>query len=155
MCICPCSVWIPVHIPLNDMQIRPARLEAKAYTLGDGLGLGLLIESNGNKSWRFRYRFVGNPEMISPGVYPTITLADARSRRDDARKLVAEGKNLGEVRKEKKLALQTESENAFEYIAREWHQMKSTKWSPGYASDIMEAFRTTSTLCGYETRPVG
>lgn len=55
--------------------------------------------------------------MISPGVYPTITLADARSRRDEARKLVAEGKNLGEVRKEKKLALQTESENAFEHIA--------------------------------------
>lgn len=51
--------------------------------------------------------------MISPGVYPTITLADARSRRDESRKLVAEGKNLGEVRKEKKLALQTESENAF------------------------------------------
>ncbi len=80
--------------------------------------------------------------MISPGVYPTITLADARSRRDNARKLVAEGKNLGEVRKEKKLALQTESENAFEYIAREWHQMKSTKWSPGYASYIMEAFQS-------------
>lgn len=80
--------------------------------------------------------------MISPGVYPTITLADARSLRDNARKLVAEGKNLGEVRKEKKLALQTESENAFEYIAREWHQMKSTKWSPGYASYIMEAFQS-------------
>lgn len=99
------------------MQIRRARPEAKAYTLGDGLELALLIEPNGNKSWRFRYRFVGNPEMISLGVYPTITLADARSRRDEARKLVAEGKNLGEVRKEKKLALQTESENAFEHIA--------------------------------------
>jgi hypothetical protein len=111
------------------MQIRRARPEAKAYTLGDGLELALLIEPNGNKSWRFRYRFVGNPEMISPGGSPTITLPYARSRRDEARKLVAEGKNPGEVRKEQKLALQTESENAFENIAREWHQMKSTKWS--------------------------
>ena len=128
-------------MPLNDMQIRRAKPEAKAYTLGDGLGLSLLIEPNGSKSWRFRYRFAGKPKMISLGVYPTITLADARSRRDDARKLVAEGKNPSEVRKEQKIALQTESESAFEKIATEWHQMKSAKWSEGYASDIMEAFQ--------------
>ena len=78
--------------------------------------------------------------MISPGVYPTINRAEARSRRADARKLVAEGKNPSEVRKEQKLALQRESENAFEKIAREWHQLKSAKWSAGYASDIIEAF---------------
>ncbi|HBY1596840.1 TPA: DUF4102 domain-containing protein, partial [Klebsiella pneumoniae] len=128
-------------MPLNDMQIRRAKPEAKAYTLGDGQGLSLLIEPNGSKSWRFRYRYAGKPKMISLGVYPTITLADARSRRDDARKLVAEGKNPSEVRKEQKIALQTESESAFEKIATEWHQMKSTKWSEGYASDIMEAFK--------------
>lgn len=81
-------------MPLNDMQIRRAKPEAKAYTLGDGQGLSLLIEPNGSKNWRFRYRFAGKPKMISLGVYPTITLADARSRRDDARKLVAEGKKI-------------------------------------------------------------
>lgn len=123
------------------MQIRRAKPDAKAYTLGDGQGLSLLVEPNGSKSWRFRYRFAGKPKMISLGVYPTITLADARSRRDDARKLVAEGKNPSEVRKEQKIALQTESEKAFEKIAREWHQMKSGKWSAGYASDIIEAFQ--------------
>ena len=128
-------------MPLNDMQIRRAKPEAKAYTLGDGQGLSLLIEPNGSKSWRFRYRYAGKPKMISLGVYPTITLADARSRRDEARKLVAEGKNPSEVRKEQKIALQTESESAFEKIATEWHQMKSAKWSEGYASDIMEAFQ--------------
>ncbi len=74
-------------------------------------------------------------------MYPTINLADARSRRYDARKLVAEGKNPSEVRKEQKVALQTESESAFEKIATELHQMKSAKWSAGYASDIMEAFQ--------------
>lgn len=92
--------------------------------------------------------------MISLGVYPTISLADARSRRDDARKLVAEGKNPSEVRKEQKIALQTESESAFEMIATEWHQMKSAKWSAGYASDIMEAFQND--IFPYvDTRPVG
>ncbi|EPI0663099.1 tyrosine-type recombinase/integrase [Klebsiella quasipneumoniae] len=141
-------------MPLNDMQIRRAKPEAKAYTLGDGQGLSLLIEPNGSKSWRFRYRFAGKPKMISLGVYPTITLADARSRRDDARKLVAEGKNPSEVRKEQKIALQTESKSAFEKIATEWHQMKSAKWSVGYASDIMEAFQND--IFPYVgTRPVG
>ncbi|HEI8006226.1 tyrosine-type recombinase/integrase [Morganella morganii] len=141
-------------MPLNDMQIRRAKPEAKAYTLGDGQGLSLLIEPNGSKSWRFRYRFAGKPKMISLGVYPTITLADARFRRDDARKLVAEGKNPSEVRKEQKIALQTESESAFEKIATEWHQMKSAKWSEGYASDIMEAFQND--IFPYVgTRPVG
>lgn len=136
------------------MQIRRAKPEAKAYTLGDGQGLSLLIEPNGSKSWRFRYRYAGKPKMISLGVYPTITLADARSRRDDARKLVAEGKNPSEVRKEQKIALQTESESAFEKIATEWHQMKSTKWSAGYASDIMEAFQND--IFPYVgTRPIG
>ncbi|HHY9706762.1 TPA: tyrosine-type recombinase/integrase, partial [Escherichia coli] len=91
---------------------------------------------------------------ISGAVHPTITLADARSRRDEARKLVAEGKNPSEVRKEQKLAMQTESENAFEKIAREWHQLKSAKWSAGYASDIMEAFKND--IFPYVgTRPVG
>lgn len=123
------------------MQIRRAKPETKAYTLGDGQGLSLLIEPNGSKSWWFLYRFAGRPKMISLGVYPTTTLADARSRRDDARKLVAEGRNPSEVRKEQKIALQTESERAFEKIATEWHQMKSAKWSAGYASDIMEAFQ--------------
>ncbi|EPY5087305.1 tyrosine-type recombinase/integrase [Klebsiella variicola] len=141
-------------MPLNDMQIRRAKPEAKAYTLGDGQGLSLLIEPNGSKSWRFRYRYAGKPKMISLGVYPTITLADARSRRDDARKLVAEGKNPSEVRKAQKIALQTESESAFEKIATEWHQMKSTKWSEGYASDIMEAFKND--IFPYVgTRPIG
>ncbi|HHL1465000.1 TPA: tyrosine-type recombinase/integrase [Klebsiella pneumoniae] len=141
-------------MPLNDMQIRRAKPEDKAYTLGDGQGLSLLIEPNGSKSWRFRYRYAGKPKMISLGVYPTITLADARSRRDDARKLVAEGKNPSEVRKEQKIALQTESESAFEKIATEWHQMKSAKWSAGYASDIMEAFQND--IFPYVgTRPIG
>ena len=141
-------------MPLNDMQIRRAKPEAKAYTLGDGQGLSLLIEPNGSKSWRFRYRYAGKPKIISLGVYPTITLADARSRRDDARKLVAEGKNPSEVRKEQKIALQTQSESAFEKIATEWHQMKSAKWSAGYASDIMEAFQND--IFPYVgTRPIG
>ncbi|WP_159215487.1 Arm DNA-binding domain-containing protein, partial [Klebsiella pneumoniae] len=52
----------------NEMQIRCTKSEDKPYTLGDRQGLSLFIEPNGSKSWRFRYRFVGKPKMISPGV---------------------------------------------------------------------------------------
>ncbi|MCR4456187.1 MULTISPECIES: tyrosine-type recombinase/integrase [unclassified Pseudescherichia] len=141
-------------MPLNDMQIRRAKHEAKAYTLGYGQGLPLVIEPNGSKSWRFRYRFASKSKMISLGVYPTITLADVCSRRDDARKLVAKEKNPSEVRKEQNNALQTGSNRAFEKIATEWYQMKSTRWSAGYASDIMEAFENDS-FPYVRTRPVG
>lgn len=128
-------------MPFNDMQIRCTKPEDKPYTLGDRQGLSLFIEPNGSKSWLFLYRYVGKPKMISPGVYPTINLADARPHHDDTRKLVAEGKNPNEVRKEQKVALQTESGSAFEKIAREWHHMKTAKWSAGYVSDVIEAFK--------------
>lgn len=101
----------------------------------------MLIEPNVSKGCRLRYCYASNSKMISLGVYPTIPLADARSRRNEARKLEVEGKNPSKVRKEQNLALQTESKNAFEKIAREWHQLKSAKWSTGYALDIIEAFK--------------
>ncbi|MFJ5337266.1 tyrosine-type recombinase/integrase [Pectobacterium sp. CHL-2024] len=128
-------------MPLNDMQARSAKPEEKPYTLGDGLGLSLLIEPSGSKSWRFRYRFGGKPKMISFGAYPLVSLAEARKKRDEARKQVLDGINPSEHRKAQKLNLMSESENTFETIAREWHTMKSVRWSVGYASDIMEAFR--------------
>ncbi|HID8413249.1 TPA: tyrosine-type recombinase/integrase [Serratia marcescens] len=126
---------------LNDMQIRRAKSGTKSYTLGDGLGLSLLVEPNGNKSWRFRYRFGGKPKMISFGVYPTVTLAEARKKRDEARRIVGEGRNPSDIRKEQKLAQQVGDGNTFEVIAKEWHQLKLARWSAGYASGIMEAFR--------------
>ncbi len=104
---------------VNDMQIRRAKPDAKAYTLSDGAGLSMLIEPNGSKSWRFRYRFAGKPEMISLGVYPSVSLAQARLRRDEARKLLSEGRNPSVVRKEQKLALKAEHRNYFEAIATE------------------------------------
>ena len=71
---------------LTDIQIRKAKPKDKAYTLNDGKGLSLLIEPNGSKGWRFRYRFAGKPKMISLGVYDQVSLADARRKRDEAKK---------------------------------------------------------------------
>jgi len=77
-------------MPLTDLEIRRSKPREKSYTLNDGNGLSLLIEPNGSRGWRFRYRFDGKPKMISLGTYPDVTLNDARLNRDDARKQVPE-----------------------------------------------------------------
>lgn len=79
--------------------------------------------------------------MISFGAYPLVNLAEARKKRDEARKQVLDGINPSEHHKAQKLNLMSDSENTFEMTACEWHTMKSVRWSAGYASDIMEAFR--------------
>lgn len=108
-------------MPLTDLEIRRSKPREKSYTLNDGNGLSLLIEPNGSRGWRFRYRFDGKPKMISLGTYPDVTLNDARRKRDDARRLVAGGINPSDVRKEEKLAKLSRNQNTFEAIAREWY----------------------------------
>lgn len=73
---------------LSDVKVRTAKPEAKAYKLTDGEGMVLLVHPNGSKYWRLRYRFGGKEKMLALGKYPEISLADARARRDEARKLL-------------------------------------------------------------------
>lgn len=87
---------------LTDMAIKKAKPREKVYSLGDGNGLSLIVEPNGSKGWRFRYQFNGKSKMISLGIYPVITLNEAREKRDDARRLVANGTDPAEVRKEER-----------------------------------------------------
>ncbi|AJJ72094.1 phage integrase family site specific recombinase [Yersinia pseudotuberculosis] len=69
-------------MPLSDIQIRRAKPQEKAYTLSDGQGLSLLIEPNGSKGWRFRYRFAGKARLMSLGTYDLVSLAEARCKRN-------------------------------------------------------------------------
>lgn len=130
-----------IHImPLTDIQIRKANPKEKPYTLNDGNGLSLLIEPNGSKGWRFRYRFAGKPKMISLGVYGQVTLAEARKKRDEAKKQLAENINPSDARKSEKIALRYATENTFYAVAMEWHSSKCSTWSDGYASEILRCF---------------
>ena len=70
---------------LTDMAIKRAKPKEKAYTLADGNGLSLLVDTNGSKGWRYRYQFGGKTKMISLGIYPVVTLTEARAKRDDGR----------------------------------------------------------------------
>lgn len=104
---------------LSDIQIKRAKPKDKPYTLNDGMGLSLLIDTAGSKGWRYRYRFAGKPKMISFGVYGDVSLAQARTKRDDARSMLAKGINPSEARKAEKIALEFAHENSFESVARE------------------------------------
>ncbi|WEP26374.1 tyrosine-type recombinase/integrase [Escherichia coli] len=125
---------------LNARQVETAKPKDKPYKLGDGGGMYLEVFPNGTKSWRMKYRIAGKEKRVVFGVYPTITLADARSKRDDAKKLLVNGVDPSAFKKESKLAQIEEVKNTFQQIALEWHNMKVKKWSAGYASDILEAF---------------
>ena len=129
-------------MPLTDLEIRRSKPREKPYTLNDGSGLSLLIEPNGSKGWRFRYRFDGKPKMLSLGTYPDIPLTEARLKRDEAKKLVVAGINPSDVRKREKLAREEERGNTFEAIAREWYEKRTDRWSAGYAEEMMKTFET-------------
>ncbi|MBD8198669.1 tyrosine-type recombinase/integrase [Pantoea agglomerans] len=127
-------------MPLNARQIDTAKPREKEYKLTDGGGLYLLIKPNGAKYWRLKYRVLGKEKKLSIGVYPDISLADARLKREEARKVVALGGDPSEEKRVEKLAQKASVENNFKAIALEWHEYKRTGWSKGYADDLMEAF---------------
>lgn len=108
---------------LTDTQLRNAKPAEKDYTITDGQGLSILITSKGAKGWRFRYRYLGKPKLMSFGTYPEVSLQQARARRDEARTLVADGKDPSEVRKEAKVQAILEASNTFEAVATEWHAL--------------------------------
>ncbi|MEG9605848.1 integrase arm-type DNA-binding domain-containing protein [Serratia nematodiphila] len=127
-------------MPLTDIKVKSAKPTEKAYKLTDGGGMYLLVKPNGSKYWRLKYRFVGKEKMLSIGVYPDVSLADARQKRDDARKILAAGGDPGEVKKADKLAQKLSTENTFEAIAREWHKQKADRWSLRYRDEIIDTF---------------
>ena len=101
-------------MPLVDAKVKNAKPGAKDYKLTDGGGMYLLVEPGGGKYWRLKYRFGGKEKLLSIGIYPEITLAGARDRRDAARKLLAHDVDPGEAKKAQKTARIAETENGFE-----------------------------------------
>ena len=122
---------------LTELEIKKAKPETKAYKLTDGGGLFLLVHTNGGKYWRLRYRVGGKEKLLAIGVYPDVTLSEARERREQARKLLANGADPSAVKQEAKQAsnraLQVVCENSFATLAAEFHKVKSPMWTPGHA----------------------
>ena len=121
-------------MPLSDTAIRNAKPGDKARKLFDGGGLYLEISPKGGKWWRLKYRFDGKEKRLSLGVYPDVSLKDARERRDEARKLLANEIDPSENRKAKKTAKVERASNSFEVVAREWFAKHEPNWSTNHAN---------------------
>ena len=108
-------------MPLTASAIRNARPGAVPRRLFDALGLYLEVSPAGGRWWRFKYRHAGKEKRLSLGVYPSVSLAVARERRDDARRVLATGIDPSAQRKAEKREAASRDANSFEAIAREWH----------------------------------
>jgi integrase len=116
---------------LSAVKIDSAKPRDKEYMLSDGQGLHLLVMPNGSKLWRLRYRFGGKQNALSLGSFPEVSLASARSKRDDARKLIADGVNPSEHKKHEKLVAEIAANDTFGAMAEEYLQ----KLKEGGAAD--------------------
>ena len=121
---------------LTDIKCRNAKPREKAYKLSDEKGLYLYIKPNGSKSWRLKYRFLGKEKSLSIGLYPDVSLSNARNVRDNARKQLADKIDPGLAKQVSKRSAKEAAENSFEMIAREWFTKYSTKWSPSHGERI-------------------
>ena len=105
---------------LSDATVRNAKAKSKPYKIADGEGLFLLVVPSGAKYWRLKYFFGGKEKLLALGVYPQITLTDARARRSQARTMLAHGSDPGELKKEAQRQATLKASNSFEAIAAEW-----------------------------------
>ncbi len=124
-------------MPLTDTAVRKTRPGAKPYKVADGKGLFLLVHPNGSKYWRLKFRFAGKEKLLSLGIYPTVSLAEARNRRDHARKLLSNGVDPGVAKQVSKRSVKMAAENSFEATAREWYAKRAAKWVPTHAAKIL------------------
>lgn len=122
---------------LTDLKVRNTKPIDKQQKLFDERGLYLLVTPAGGKWWRLKYRFGGKEKSLSMGVFPDVTLKEARERRDAARKLLANGVDPGIERKVQRAGAVERAANSFESVAREWFAKHSPGWAKTHADKIM------------------
>ncbi len=123
-------------MPLTDTAIRNAKPEDKPYKLTDGRGLYLLVNKSG-KYFRWDYRFAGKRKTLALGVYPDIRLKAAREKHEDLRRLLAQGIDPIEYKKQAKAQSLSETTNSFETVAREWFLKNKHVWTEKHAQTII------------------
>jgi len=124
-------------VPLTDTAIKKAKPEVTPYRMADGGGMCLYVHPNGGKYWRLSYRFGGKQKTLALGVYPDVSLFDARDRREQARKLLANDTDPGAIKQAQKAAKIQAVDNSFATLAAEFHKVRSPMWTPGHAKQWM------------------
>ncbi len=116
-------------MPLTEIAVKAAKPKEKPYKLSDAGCMYLYVSQTG-KYWRYDYSFLGKRKTLAIGVYPTISLAEAREAKDAARKLLAKGIDPSKSKISKRKEAIRNAAITFEIVAREWHEKNATKWSP-------------------------
>jgi integrase len=121
---------------LSDAKIRRAKPGARPHKLYDGGGLFLLLHPNGSRYWRLKYRVAGKEKLFAIGVYPEVSLADARAKAINARRVIREG---GDPVAERRRQRANDSAPTFKAMAQEWIASRENKWSPTYREAVQSA----------------
>jgi integrase len=127
-------------MPLTDTSVKNAKSREKPWRMFDAGGLYLEVSPAGGKWWRLKYRFEGKEKRLSLGVYPQVSLKEARSRREELRKLLANRVDPGVNRKAINLARSDRAADSFEVVAREWYAKYSPGWATSHASRVGRVF---------------
>lgn len=122
---------------LTDTAVRSAKPGPKPRKMTDEKGLFLIVTPKGGRWWRLKYRFDGKEKLLSLGTYPDVSLKEAREKRDDARRLLAQGIDPGQNRKDEKTERAERAANSFEVVAREWHSKQSGAWAAKHGATVM------------------
>ena len=127
---------------LTNIQIKNAQARDRQYKIFDRDGLYLLVKANGRKYWRYEFTLDGKRSTFSMGVYPEVTLAEAREMHLEARKTIRRGVNPNWQKKaEKKLRI-SRSEDNFQAVALAWHKAQLNRWSEDHARRVKKQLET-------------
>ncbi len=119
-------------MPLTETQAKNAKPRERAYKLADSEGLFLLVQPNGTKLWRMKYRFAGKEKLLSFGAYPALGIAAARDKRKAAKALLAEGKDPMKAKGE----VTSENGDTFYMVAKRWHENRQSALNPAHAERV-------------------
>ncbi|KHK58126.1 integrase [Burkholderia sp. A9] len=130
-------------MPLTDTQVRNARYNAEGTgnRLSDGGRMYLQLDKSGAKYWRMNYRFAGKDKTLALGIYPDVSLASARKKRDEAREKLATGIDPGEAKKAEKRAVRIAAANSFEVVATGWMEERKTVVEIGQYEKTLARFK--------------
>ena len=121
---------------LSATAIRNAKPTDRAYKLADGGGLYLLVRPDGARYWRLKYRYAGKEKLLALGVFPEVSLAEARDARDEAKRMLRDRKDPSAERRAHKRLVERASANTFKALAQDWLKATRNKWTPSHADRI-------------------
>jgi hypothetical protein len=139
---------------LTNLKIKQATAQDKAHKLSDDKGLYLYITPKAQKYWRMDYRFGGKRKTLALGVYPEVTLADARRQCEEARKLIKNDIDPSDVKRAKKIANAQSQENSFKALALEWFAKETPHWSTHHI-DRVDRMLNKELFPFIASRPIG